>query len=81
VTTANETPTGANFYRDNVCWHGVKGPRGDNRPCGLDARKYMVRRPDNGTLTQPRWAELTVWLCAAHKQALTERGYICTLIP
>jgi hypothetical protein len=63
-------------YRDGVC-HAHIGKT--DKTCGLDARKYTVKRKDVLEKQTQFDGALVVWFCVAHKVAAEHAGWVLTL--
>jgi hypothetical protein len=69
------------MMKPRVCWHLVH--RKLTVQCGLDARRYIVRRPsvDDTTGSNAQTAGLCVmmWLCPIHVESVKKQGYVVAL--
>jgi hypothetical protein len=74
----NEPATACDPYRDGVC-HAHIGKT--NKTCGLDARKYAVKRHDVLGVKTKFDGVLTVWFCKHHYEQATVAGWELTLCP
>lgn len=70
-----------NPYKDYACWATVGKSGGRQLVCGLDARKYTVKRRDTLRKFTAFDGPLVVWFCEHHKAEADKRGWDLTLTP
>jgi len=59
-----------NPYIHGKCWYGISKV---TKVCGLDARAYLVSRPNS-------FGNVTMWLCADHMKKMKRAKYTCVLV-
>lgn len=67
-----------NPFRDGMCHDFIAK---SDLPCGLDARKYSVKRKDVLELKTKFDGELVTWFCTYHRDQAIKKGYELTLLP